>query len=195
MDIVALAIPDLKLLKPRRFADSRGFFAETFSRRRLAEAGLVCEFVQDNHSLSVHRGTVRGLHFQRAPFAQAKIIQVLRGAIFDVSLDIRPHSSSFGTHVAIELTAESGQQLYLPEGFAHGFSTLAPNTEVAYKVSRDYAPDHEGGILWSDPALGIAWPVGSGEATLSDRDRRWPSFAEWREAQAPAAKPPAARRL
>jgi dTDP-4-dehydrorhamnose 3,5-epimerase len=183
MDIVALAIPDVKLLKPRRICDARGFFAETFSRRRLAEAGLIADFVQDNHSLSTRRGTVRGLHFQREPFAQAKIVRVVRGAIFDVILDIRPRSPSFGAHVAIELTAESGQQLYIPEGFAHGFCTLAPDTEVAYKISRDYAPDHEGGILWNDPALGIAWPVRPDEATLSERDRRWPSFAAWREAQ------------
>ncbi len=193
MDIVSLAIPDLKLLKPRRFGDSRGVFSMTYSRRELAAAGLAADFVQDNHSFSVHRGTVRGLHFQREPFAQAKIVQVLRGAIFDVALDIRPHSPHFGRHLTVELTADSWQQLYIPAGFAHGFCTLAADTEVFYKVDRDYAPQHEGGIMWNDPELGIAWPVGPETATLSERDRRWPSFADWRAAHAGRATPAGAR--
>jgi dTDP-4-dehydrorhamnose 3,5-epimerase len=178
MEVVALAIPDVKLVKPRRVADARGFFTETYSRRRFAEAGLTADFIQDNHSLSIVRGTVRGLHFQRPPFTQAKLVSVLCGAVFDVALDIRLHSPSFGRHVAIELTAESGMQIYIPEGFAHGFCTLAPNTEVAYKVNRDYAPDHESGVLWNDPALGIAWPVTAADAVLSERDHQLPPLAQ-----------------
>jgi dTDP-4-dehydrorhamnose 3,5-epimerase len=182
MDIVSLAIPDVKLITPRRVGDARGHFAETFNRRRFAEAGLAADFIQDNHSMSRPRGTVRGLHFQRAPFAQAKLVRVLRGAIFDVVLDIRAGSPTYGCHAAIELSADGGAQLLIPEGFAHGFCTTEPDTEVFYKVSRDYAPEHEGGILWNDPALGIAWPVGPDKAVLSERDRRWPAFACFAEA-------------
>jgi dTDP-4-dehydrorhamnose 3,5-epimerase len=177
VEVVSLAIPDVKLVTPRRFVDPRGFFAETFSRRRFAEAGLTADFVQDNHSLSRPAGTVRGLHFQRPPFAQAKLVRVLRGAILDVAVDIRPHAPSYGRHVAAELSAENGAMILVPEGFAHGFCTLQPDTEVLYKVNRDYAPQHEGGILWNDPALGIAWPVDAADAILSDRDRTWPTFA------------------
>jgi dTDP-4-dehydrorhamnose 3,5-epimerase len=184
MEVVALAIPDVKLVTPRRFADPRGFFAETFSRRRFAEAGLVADFVQDNHSLSRPQGTVRGLHFQRAPFAQAKLVRVLRGAIYDVAVDIRPGSPSFGRHIAAEITAENGAMILVPEGFAHGFCTLQPDTEVFYKVNRDYAPQHEGGIQWNDPALAIAWPVRAADAVLSDRDRTWPTLAEYARSDA-----------
>ena len=125
---------------------------------------------------------MRGLHFQRAPFAQAKLVRVLRGAVFDVVLDIRPGSPTYGRHVTVALSAAAGAQLLIPEGFAHGFCTTEPDTEVFYKVNRDYAPDHEGGILWNDPGLGIAWPVGPAQAVLSDRDRKWPTFAAFAEA-------------
>jgi dTDP-4-dehydrorhamnose 3,5-epimerase len=179
MEVTALSIPDVKLIKPRRISDPRGFFAETFSRRRFAEAGLTADFVQDNQSMSRPAGTVRGLHFQRPPHAQAKLVRVLRGAIFDVALDIRPGSATYGKHVAIELTAEDGAMILIPEGFAHGVCTLRANTEILYKVNRDYAPQQEGGILWNDPALGIAWPVDPADAVLSDRDRRWPTFSEY----------------
>ena len=184
MEVVSLAIPDVKLVTPRRFSDPRGFFAETFSRRRFAEAGLVSEFVQDNHSLSRPAGTVRGLHFQRTPFAQAKLVRALRGAIYDVAVDIRPGSLTYGKHVAAEISAESGTMILVPAGFAHGFCTLTADTEVFYKVDRDYAPQAEGGILWNDPALGIAWPVDAAEAVLSDRDRKWPTFADFTRAVA-----------
>jgi dTDP-4-dehydrorhamnose 3,5-epimerase len=177
MDVVSLAIPDVKLITPRRIGDARGFFAETYNRDRFAAAGLIADFTQDNHSLSRPRGTVRGLHFQRGPHAQAKLVRVLRGAVFDVVLDIRPGSPTYGRHAAIELSAAAGAQLLIPEGFAHGFCTTEPDTEVFYKVNRDYAPDHEGGILWNDPGLGIAWPVVPAQAVLSERDRRWPTFA------------------
>ena len=184
MEVVPLAIPDVKLITPRRFSDPRGFFAETFSRRRFAEAGLTADFVQDNQSLSRPAGTVRGLHFQRPPFAQAKLVRVLRGAVFDVAVDLRPGSPSYGRHVTAELSAENGTMIFVPEGFAHGFCTLQPDTEVFYKVNRDYAPQHEGGILWNDAALGIAWPVEAADAVLSDRDRRWPTFSEFARADA-----------
>jgi len=184
VEVVSLAIPDVKLVTPRRFSDPRGFFAETFSRRRFAEAGLVSEFVQDNHSLSRPAGTVRGLHFQRTPFAQAKLVRALRGAIYDVAVDIRPGSLTYGKHVAAEISAESGTMILVPAGFAHGFCTLTADTEVFYKVDRDYAPQAEGGILWNDPALGIAWPVDAAEAVLSDRDRKWPTFADFTRAVA-----------
>lgn len=179
MEVVALAIPDVKLVTPRRFADPRGFFAETFSHSRFAEAGLIADFIQDNHSLSRSRGTVRGLHFQRAPFAQAKLVRVLRGAVYDVAIDIRPRSPTYGRHVAVELSAETGAMILVPEGFAHGFCTLQPDTEVFYKVNRDYAPQHEGGIQWNDPALRIAWPVSAADAVLSDRDRTWPTLSAY----------------
>jgi dTDP-4-dehydrorhamnose 3,5-epimerase len=181
MDVVALAIPDVKLITPRRVGDQRGFFSETFNRHRFAEAGLIADFVQDNHSLSRPRGTVRGLHFQRPPFAQAKLVRVLRGAVFDVVLDIRAGSPTYGHHVVVALSAAAGAQLLIPEGFAHGFCTTEPDTEVFYKVSRDYAPAHEGGILWNDPGLRIAWPVDAAQAVLSDRDRNWPTFAAFAE--------------
>jgi dTDP-4-dehydrorhamnose 3,5-epimerase len=184
MEVIGLSIPDVKLIKPRRFADARGFFAETFSRRRFVEAGLVADFVQDNQSLSRPAGTVRGLHFQRAPHGQAKLVRVLRGAIFDVALDIRPGSATYGQHVALELTAEDGAMILVPEGFAHGVCTLTANTEILYKVNRDYAPEQEGGILWNDPALGIAWPVDPAGAVLSERDRKWPTLSEYTKAVA-----------
>jgi dTDP-4-dehydrorhamnose 3,5-epimerase len=183
MDVVSLAIPDVKLITPRRVGDARGYFSETFNQRRFAEAGLIADFTQDNHSLSRPRGTVRGLHFQRGAFAQAKLVQVLRGALFDVVLDIRPGSPTYGRHATIALSAAAGAQLLIPEGFAHGFCTTEPDTEVFYKVNRDYAPDHEGGILWNDPGLGIAWPIEPAQAVLSDRDRKWPTFAAFAETE------------
>lgn len=183
MEVVSLAIPDVKLVTPRRFIDTRGFFAETFNRRRFAELGLVSDFVQDNHSLSRPAGTVRGLHFQRAPCAQAKLVRVIRGAIYDVALDIRPGSPTYGRHVSVELSDENGAMILVPEGFAHGFCTLLPDTEVFYKVNRDYAPQQEGGIFWNDPALEIAWPVDPENAVLSERDIKWPLFSDYTRAE------------
>jgi dTDP-4-dehydrorhamnose 3,5-epimerase len=177
MKIDATALPEVKLLTPRRFEDGRGFFSETYNRERLAAAGIAVAFVQDNQSLSRRRGTIRGLHYQMAPMAQAKLVRVLRGAILDVAVDIRPGSATFGQHVAVELDAERGSQLFVPEGFAHGFCTLADDTEIFYKVSRPYAPDCERGILWSDPTLGIAWPVRPEAAVVSDKDRSLPPLA------------------
>lgn len=178
MEIESLAIPDVKLIRPRRFGDARGWLMETYSASAFAKAGITDVFVQDNQSFSAPRGTVRGLHFQAPPQAQAKLVRVLGGRILDVAVDLRRGSPSFGRHVAVELDAESGTQMLVPVGFAHGFCTLGPDTMVAYKVSAPYAPALEGGVLWDDPALGIDWPVHPGEATLSDRDRRLPPLAD-----------------
>ncbi len=174
-------IPDIKLIECRRFEDERGFFSETFRRDRLREAGIDADFVQDNHSLSRRRGTIRGLHFQSPPHAQAKLVRVTRGAIFDVAVDIRHRSPTFGQHVSAVISAERWNQIYVPAGFAHGFCTLEPETEVVYKVDCVYAPDHDLGLLWNDPELGIDWPVGPEEAVLSDKDREHPPLAELEE--------------
>jgi dTDP-4-dehydrorhamnose 3,5-epimerase len=171
-------IPGLILLEPKRLGDSRGFFSETYNRARLAEAGFDREFVQDNHSLSVAQGVVRGLHFQSPPHAQDKLVRVIRGAVLDVAVDIRRGSATYGDHAAVALSAENWRQLLVPAGFAHGFVTLAPETEVIYKVTAYYAPEHDHGILWSDPALGIAWGVAAEAAQLSDKDRDQPRLEE-----------------
>lgn len=166
------------LVAVRRFADARGAFVETYNRRDFAAVGIAEEFVQDNQSVSVTPGTVRGLHFQTPPHAQAKLVRVLRGRILDVAVDIRAASPSFGRHVAVELTEENGLILYIPPGFAHGFVTRAPQAEVAYKVSALYAPASDRGLAWDDPALRIAWDVSRDAAILSDKDRTWPRLAE-----------------
>jgi dTDP-4-dehydrorhamnose 3,5-epimerase len=192
MDIRPLAIKDVLLITPKRFQDSRGFFTELYSRQAFLEAGIATEFVQDNFSLSNEPGVLRGLHFQTPPFAQAKLLRVLRGAIFDVVVDLRHGSPSFGRSVSITLTGEHSSQLYVPEGFAHGFCTLEPGTEITYKVNAYYAPQHDRGLLWNDPALDIDWPVDPAAITLSDRDRKHPRLAElpryfeYRAAEAPA---------
>ena len=178
MLVEPLAIPDVKRLVPRVLRDERGVFAETYSRRAFVEAGLDVTFVQDNQSVSRAKGVVRGLHFQKPPHAQGKLVRVTRGAIFDVAVDIRHGSPSYGSHVATVLSAENWAQLWVPAGFAHGFCTLEPDTEVIYKVTDYYAPRCDAGIAWDDPALAIAWPVGAGEAVLSDRDRKFPKLAD-----------------
>ena len=178
MQIDDLGISAVKMLAPRKHGDHRGFFSEAYSRRTLAEAGIGIEFVQDNHSLSAEKGTVRGLHFQTPPFAQDKLVRVVRGAVFDVAVDLRRGSPTYGQHVSAVLSAEAWNQILAPIGFAHGFMTLEPDTEVIYKVSNYYAPDHDQGILWNDPALGIAWPIPEAQAILSDKDRRQPRLAE-----------------
>jgi dTDP-4-dehydrorhamnose 3,5-epimerase len=171
-----LAIPDVKLIRTDRFSDGRGYFCETFQRPAFAAQGIVCDFLQDNQSCSDRIGTVRGLHFQRPPFAQAKLIRVLSGAIFDVAVDLRRSSPSFGKHVAVEVDSERGDQLLVPSGFAHGFCTLQPRTVVFYKVDQVYAPSHDGGVYWADLALAIGWPVSVSEAHLSPKDRALPTF-------------------
>jgi dTDP-4-dehydrorhamnose 3,5-epimerase len=172
------AIPEVKIITPKKFGDHRGFFSETYSRRAAAEAGIRLDFVQDNHSRSAEVGTIRGLHFQSAPFAQDKLVRVTRGRILYVSVDLRRSSPTFGRHVAVELSAENWRQLLVPMGFAHGFCTLEPETEVLYKVTNYYSPAHDCGLAFDDPALGIAWPIDPAKATLSDKDRRLPRLAD-----------------
>jgi dTDP-4-dehydrorhamnose 3,5-epimerase len=167
------------LIKPKRFADERGWFSETYKRREAAELGAPEEFVQDNHSLSGPVGTLRGLHFQAPPHAQAKLVRCIRGRIMDYAVDIRRGSPTYGGHVAAELTAENGWQLYIPTGFAHGFVTLESGCEVTYKVSAYYAPTHDGGVRWNDPTIGINWPLPSSGAVLSPKDEKLPLLAEF----------------
>ena len=174
MIVERLAIPDVILLTPPRFADSRGFFSETFNAGRFADLGVTGPFVQDNHSLSVAAGTIRGLHCQIAPSVQGKLVRCVRGAIWDVAVDLRRGSASYGQHVAAELTAENGAQLWIPEGFLHGFYTLAPDTEVIYKVTSSYDKASERGVIWNDPDLALPWPVDADAAVLSDKDMVMP---------------------
>lgn len=164
----------LVLLQTRQFADARGVFMEAWSQRDFAALGVDEAFVQDNLSRSAAAGTVRGLHFQTAPHEQAKLVRVVRGVVLDVAVDLRPNSPTYGRHAAVELSAANALQLFIPAGFAHGFCTLVPDTEVAYKTSAFYAPRHDRSIAWDDPDLGIEWPVAPGAAVLSDKDARAP---------------------
>lgn len=178
MKFTETAIAGVKLIQPRRHADARGFFSEVFRKDLLERHGVAADFVQDNQSLSREAGTVRGLHFQVPPFAQAKLVRVVAGAAIDVAVDIRRGSPSFGQHVAVRLSAEDGNQIFIPEGFAHGFCTLEPDTELFYKVTRYYSAEHDRGLRWNDPALAIDWPVAPGEARLSERDLRHPGLSD-----------------
>ena len=178
MKVLKTDIPDVKVLSPERFGDDRGFFSETYNSRTLVEAGLELDFVQDNDSLSAEPGTIRGLHFQIPPFAQHKLVRVVRGVILDVAVDLRRGSPTRGRHVAVEVSAENWNQVLVPVGFAHGFCTLEPDTHIVYKVTSHYSPQHDKGLLWNDPALGIRWPVSAGEAVLSQRDTKWPRLAD-----------------
>ena len=163
---------------PERRGDARGFFAETWQRQRFAKAGIAHDWIQDNQSFSAEPYVLRGLHFQRSPMAQAKLIRVLRGKIFDVAVDIRPGSASFGLWASCLLSADQFNQLYIPEGFAHGFLTLEANVEVLYKVSAPYAPEYERAVAWNDPALGIAWPLTDGkQPLLSAKDAAAPPLS------------------
>jgi dTDP-4-dehydrorhamnose 3,5-epimerase len=178
MQIVPTEIPDVKILIPKKFGDHRGFFSETFNRKFLGDAGIAADFVQDNHSLSVPKGVVRGLHYQIPPMAQDKLVRVVHGAILDVAVDIRRSSPTFGRHVAAVISAENWRQIFVPIGFAHGFATLEPNTEVVYKVSNYYSPQHERGIQWNDPELDIDWGIDATAAILSDRDKAHPRLKD-----------------
>jgi dTDP-4-dehydrorhamnose 3,5-epimerase len=173
-----LAIPEVLLIDPKLVRDDRGFFSETYVERTFAASGVPARFVQDNHSLSRQAGVVRGLHFQTDPHAQGKLVRVVRGSILDVAVDIRHGSPSFGRHVAVVLSAQNWQQLWVPRGFAHGFCTLEPDTEVFYKVTDYYAPECDRSILWNDPALGIAWPQPASGVTLSQKDAAARPLAE-----------------
>jgi dTDP-4-dehydrorhamnose 3,5-epimerase len=179
MRVETTAIEGVLKIIPAKLGDERGFFSEVFRRDLLEGAGVADDWIQDNHAFSAARGVVRGLHFQAPPFAQAKLIRVLRGAIYDVAVDIRSGSPTFGRHVAAELSAANWAQLYVPAGFAHGYCTLSDDTEVMYKVSAPYNKQSEGGVLWSDPEMGIGWPVANDHATCNERDRTWPVLRDF----------------
>lgn len=176
MQIEPTAISDVVILTPRRFGDARGWFMETWNAERMADAGLDLPWVQDNHSFSAAKGTLRGLHFQSPPRAQDKLVRCTRGALLDVAVDIRTGSPTYGQHVAVELTPDNGRQLFVPKGFLHGFVTLTDDAEIQYKCTDLYAPDHDGAVRWNDPALGIDW--GTTTPTLSDKDARAPLLAD-----------------
>jgi len=170
MHVDKTGIPGLLVLTPARFGDDRGFFSETWNRMRLAEHGVDIDFVQDNHSMSARAGTVRGLHFQAPPHAQAKLVRCGRGILYDVAVDIRRGSPTYGRWYGVELSFENGRQLMIPPGFAHGFATRATDTEIIYKCSDYYAPETEGALRYDDPDLGIDWGLGDLTPILSDKD-------------------------
>lgn len=178
VEVRRLALDGLLELRSRRFADDRGFFSETWNAAAWREAGIDTVLVQDNHSLSKARGTLRGLHFQAPPAAQAKLVRVTRGSAFDVAVDLRPSSPTYRQWAGVTLSAAEWNQLLIPEGFAHGFLTLEPDTEVQYKTSAAYSPAHDRAIRFDDPALAIDWPLPAAELILSDRDRAAPLLAD-----------------
>lgn len=169
----------VKLIKTRRFGDNRGWFSETYVDRRWRDQGVDAEFVQDNHSYSAAAGTIRGIHFQAPPHAQAKLVRCVRGRIMDYAVDLRTGSPTFAHHVSAELSAENGDQLFIPVGFGHAFVTLEPDCEVVYKVSDYYAPECDGGIHWNCPEIGIDWPLGGMEPSLSPKDSQLPLMSEF----------------
>jgi dTDP-4-dehydrorhamnose 3,5-epimerase len=180
MCVASTRLLDLpRLVAPERHIDDRGWLSETFHEKRLREIGITCRFVQDNQSSSKRAGTLRGLHFQVPPAAQAKLVGVVRGRILDVAVDVRRGSATFGKHVSTELSAESGLQIYIPVGFAHGFVTLEDDVVVMYKVSDFYSPAHDGGICWNDPDVAFPWPFKDAEIIVSDKDARLPSLKEF----------------
>lgn len=180
MSSPSLNTPDLpRVTTPKRYLDPRGWFSETFHQQRLDDLGIRCPFVQDNQSYSARAGTLRGLHFQLPPRAQAKLIMVLRGRILDVVVDVRRGSTTYGRHVSVEISADTGQQVYIPVGFAHGFLTLTDDVLVMYKVSDYYAPACDGGIRWDDSDIAIPWPMRATDLILSEKDSRLPRLAEF----------------
>ena len=179
MDITPTSLPGVLILTPRRFGDTRGFFSESWNRETLQAHGIGLDFVQDNHSLSSDVGTVRGLHFQAPPRAQDKLVRCGRGVLFDVAVDIRRGSPTYGHWTGIELSFENGRQLLVPKGFAHGFVTRAPDTEILYKCTDTYAPETEGAINFADPDLGIDWGIDADQAIVSDKDAMAPAFADF----------------
>ncbi len=178
MKVESLSIQDVKIITPKKHGDQRGFFSETYNKPALLQHGIDLDFVQDNHSKSEAAGVLRGLHFQTPPFAQDKLVRVTAGRIFDVAVDIRHGSPTFGQRVGAEISAQDWNQILVPIGFAHGFVTLEPNTEVIYKVTAPYAPDHDKGLAWNDPALAIDWPLNGLTPTLSEKDRVHPVLAD-----------------
>jgi len=178
MDVKALTIPDVKILNLKKFEDARGFFSETYNKKALSDLGIDLEFVQDNQSLSAAVGTIRGLHYQTHPFAQDKLVRVVRGRILDIAVDIRRSSPTFGKWVAAEISAAMWNQILIPIGFAHAICTLEPNTELIYKVTNYYSPQHDFGIRWNDPDLAIEWPFALDQVVVSDKDRKQPFFRD-----------------
>jgi len=178
MQVRSLGLDGVLEISPRKFGDDRGFFSETYNAKSFAEAGIDLTFVQDNHSYSAAKDVVRGLHYQLPPFAQDKLVRVTRGAILDVAVDIRKSSPTFGKWIALEVSAEKWNQILVPKGFAHGFMTLVENTEVIYKVTSYYSPEHDRSIRFDDPTIGIDWPISSSSVQLSDKDKKAPLFAD-----------------
>jgi len=178
IDIEKTAIKDVIVVTPAKFGDSRGFFSEVWNQKNLTAAGICDEFVQDNHAFSAEKGTLRGLHYQTAPHAQGKLVRVIRGAVLDVAVDIRRGSPTFGQHVAVELSADNWRQLWVPKGFAHGYVTLTENVEFLYKVSGQYSPENEAGIIWNDPDLDIQWGVPEDQVHLSGKDKLLPRLKD-----------------
>ena len=176
MKVIETKLPGVRILEPQVFGDARGWFMESWSQKKMEDAGIHVDFVQDNHSFSAQKGTLRGLHYQLNPMAQAKLLRVSRGAVFDVAVDIRRGSPTYAQWIGIELSAENYRQLFIPRGFAHGFITLTDNVEVQYKADNLYAPDCDGNIRWDDPAIGVAWPFTP--VVLSEKDAIAPSLAE-----------------
>ena len=179
MDIRQTDLPGVVEIVPRRFGDARGFFSEVYNRAKMAEIGIDVEFVQDNHSLSRDVGVVRGLHFQAPPHAQAKLVRAGAGRVFDVAVDIRRGSPTYGRWTGVELSAQDGNQLFVPVGFLHGFSVLEPNSELLYKCSDFYAPDCDGAVRFDDPAIGIDWRIGDAAPILSDKDAKAPLLKDF----------------
>ena len=176
MNVIETALAGVRILEPQVFGDARGWFMESWSKKKMEDVGIFVDFVQDNHSFSAQKGTLRGLHYQLNPMAQAKLLRVSRGAIFDVAVDIRRGSPTYAKWVGVELTAENYRQLFIPRGFAHGFITLTDDVEVQYKADNLYAPDCDGNIRWDDPTIGIAWPLAP--TVLSEKDAAAPLLAE-----------------
>jgi len=174
LDVQPLEIPDVKIISPKKHLDSRGFFSETYNKKTFAEAGIVLDFVQDNHSLSPQIGTLRGLHYQGHPFAQDKLVRVVSGRILDVAVDIRRSSRTFGKWVKAEIAAEKWNQILIPAGFAHAICTLEANTQLIYKVTNYYSAQHDFGIRWNDPDLAIEWPFPEHQLLISEKDKRQP---------------------
>jgi dTDP-4-dehydrorhamnose 3,5-epimerase len=177
--VTPTALPGVLILTPARHGDDRGFFSESWNRARLEEAGITLDFVQDNHSFSAQKGTVRGLHFQSDPHAQDKLVRCGRGSLFDVAVDIRRGSPTYGKWIGEELSFENGRQLLVPRGFLHGFVTLEPNTEIVYKCTDYYSPECDGAVRWNDPDIGIDWPMGGAQPVLSGKDKAAPLLVDF----------------
>lgn len=180
MEVSQTGLPGLVLVRPRVFQDERGFFLEGWRREKFAALGIRADFMQDNHARSGPAGVLRGLHFQRPPMAQAKLVWVTRGAVFDVAVDLRVGSPTYGRHFGVELSAENFLRLFVPKGFAHGYLTLTPDAEFQYKVDAPYSPEHDAGIIWNDPDLAVAWPaMAEGRPVLSGKDKVLPGFKDF----------------